>query len=144
VTGGAGTLGFEAARALLEHGLAGLMIFDVNTAQAQAKIEELAAQFPAAQIKSKNVEITDEVAVGEAVAETAQILGSIDVLLCFAGVVGCTHAIDMTAAEWRRVLDINTTGSCEADDCAEDGRQYNVHSINLGSSSQFPPTAGCI
>jgi NAD(P)-dependent dehydrogenase (short-subunit alcohol dehydrogenase family) len=37
-------------------------------------------------------------------------LGSVDHLLCFAGVVGCQHALDMTAAEWRRVLDINTTG----------------------------------
>jgi sorbose reductase len=25
--------------------------------------------------------------------------------------VGCTHAIDMSAAEWRKTLDINTTGS---------------------------------
>jgi NAD(P)-dependent dehydrogenase (short-subunit alcohol dehydrogenase family) len=38
-------------------------------------------------------------------------LGSVDHLLCFAGVVGCQHAIDMTAAEWRSTLDINTTGS---------------------------------
>lgn len=111
VTGGAGTLGFEAARALLEHGLAGLMIFDVNPAQAQEKIDELAAEFPTAKIKSKKVDITDDVAVNEAVVETAQLLGSVDILLCFAGVVGCTHAITMTAAEWRRTLDINTTGS---------------------------------
>jgi len=111
VTGGAGTLGFAAARALLEHGLAGLMIFDVNPAQAREKIDELAAEFRTAKIKSKKVDITDDVAIGEAVAETAQLLGSVDILLCFAGVVGCTHAIDMTAAEWRRTLDINTTGS---------------------------------
>ena len=111
MTGGAGTLGFEAARALLEHGLSGLMIFDVDPAQAQAKIDKLGTEFPAAKIKSKKVDITDDVALGVAVAETAQILGSVDILLCFAGVVGCTHAIDMTAAEWRRTLDINTTGS---------------------------------
>lgn len=111
VTGGAGTLGLEAARALLEHGLEGLMMFDVNPAQAQGKFDELAAEFPAANIRSKKVDITDAVAVSEAVTETAQTLGSVDILLCFAGVVGCTHAIDMTAAEWRRTLDINTTGS---------------------------------
>jgi sorbose reductase len=104
-------LGFEAARALLEHGLSGLMIFDVNPAEAQAKIAGLAAEFPAAKIKSKKVDITDDVAIGEAIAQTAEVLGSVDILLCFAGVVGCTHAIDMTAAEWRRTLDINTTGS---------------------------------
>jgi sorbose reductase len=41
VTGGAGTLGFAASRALLEHGLSGLMIFDINPTQAQPKIDEL-------------------------------------------------------------------------------------------------------
>lgn len=43
-------------------------------------------------------------------AETALQLGSIDILCCFAGVVGCTHSMEMTADEWRRTLDINTTG----------------------------------
>jgi sorbose reductase len=111
VTGGAGTLGFEAARALLEHGLSGLMIFDVNPTQAQEKIDELQTEFPDANIGCKKVDITDDVAVYKAVGETAESLGSVDILLCFAGVVACTHAIDMTAAEWRRTLDINTTGS---------------------------------
>lgn len=87
------------------------MIFDVNPAQAKSKISELEAEFPAAKIGTKKVDITDDVAVGVAVVETAEILGSVDILLCFAGVVGCTHAIDMTAAEWRRTLEINTTGS---------------------------------
>jgi len=91
VTGGAGTLGFEASKALLEHGLSGLMIFDVNPAQAQAKIDELRKEFPNAKIKSKKVDITDEIAVGKAVEETAELLGSVDILLCFAGVVDCQH-----------------------------------------------------
>jgi sorbose reductase len=111
VTGGAGTLGFAAARALLEHGLTGLMIFDVNPVQAQTKVEELEQEFPGAKIKFKKFDITDDVAVAQGVEETASLLGSVDVLLCFAGVVGCEHAIEMTAATWRRTLDINTTGS---------------------------------
>lgn len=37
-------------------------------------------------------------------------IGSVDHLLCFAGVVGCQHALEMTAGEWRKTLDINTTG----------------------------------
>jgi sorbose reductase len=87
------------------------MIFDVNPAQAQEKINRLQAEFPAANIRSKNVDITDDIAVATAVVETAEVFGSVDVLLCFAGVVGCTHAIDMTAAEWRQTVDINTTGT---------------------------------
>ncbi|KAL5087909.1 hypothetical protein Trisim1_007316 [Trichoderma cf. simile WF8] len=111
VTGAAGTLGLAAARALLEHGLAGLMIFDRTLDQAEAEIERLRVEHPRASILSKQVDITDEVAVSEAVVHTAELLGSVDILLCFAGVVGCVHAVEMTAAEWRRTLDINTTGS---------------------------------
>jgi sorbose reductase len=87
------------------------MIFDVNLAQAQAKADELQLAFPDAKIMAKQVDITDEIAIDTAVSETVELLGSVDILLCFAGVVGCTHAIDVTAAEWRRILDINTTGS---------------------------------
>ncbi|TVY68840.1 NADP-dependent mannitol dehydrogenase [Lachnellula suecica] len=111
VTGGAGTLGFEAARALLEHGLSGLMIFDVIPAQASAKIAELQLEFPSAKIAFRQVDITDDVAVANGVEETASLFGSVDVLLCFAGVVGCQHALEMSAAQWRKTLDINTTGS---------------------------------
>ncbi|KAL6790323.1 hypothetical protein GGI42DRAFT_365160 [Trichoderma sp. SZMC 28013] len=111
VTGGAGTLGLAAARALLEHGLAGLMIFDRTLAQAEAEIERLRVEYPRASILSQQVDITDEVAVSGAVAHTAELLGSVDILLCFAGVVGCVHAVELTAAEWRRTLEINTTGS---------------------------------
>ncbi|PYH89648.1 NAD(P)-binding protein [Aspergillus ellipticus CBS 707.79] len=42
---------------------------------------------------------------------TIHTLGDINILLCFAGVVGCTHALEMSAPEWRRTLDINATES---------------------------------
>jgi sorbose reductase len=87
------------------------MIFDVNPAQAQAKIDELEKEFPKSKIHSKKVDVTDDIAVAKAVEETAALLGAVDLLLCFAGVVGCHHAIDMTAAQWRKTLDINTTGA---------------------------------
>jgi sorbose reductase len=87
------------------------MIFDVNPAQAEAKVDELKVEFPEAKIEAMKVDITDDVALEEAVAVTKQLLGSIDVLLCFAGVVGCTHAMEMTASQWRKTLDINTTGA---------------------------------
>ncbi|KAE8449482.1 hypothetical protein EG329_008090 [Mollisiaceae sp. DMI_Dod_QoI] len=111
VTGGAGTLGFEAAKALLEHGLSGLMIFDVNPSQAKPKIDALSAEFPDAKIMSTEVDITDDAAVSLAVESTALLLGSVDILLCFAGVVGCYHALEMTSAQFRKTIDINTTGT---------------------------------
>lgn len=87
------------------------MIFDINLGQAENKIDELRAEFPASTIYSRSVDITNDVAVTQAVAATVDKLGTIDNLLCFAGVVGCVHAIEMTATEFKRVFDINTTGS---------------------------------
>jgi NAD(P)-dependent dehydrogenase (short-subunit alcohol dehydrogenase family) len=87
------------------------MIFDVNPAQAKAKVDELKSEFPSAKVEAMKVDITDDVALSAAAEETATLLGSVDILLCFAGVVGCTHALEMTASQWRKTLDINTTGT---------------------------------
>ncbi|KAI0425143.1 hypothetical protein F5Y09DRAFT_322496 [Xylaria sp. FL1042] len=111
VTGGAGTLGLTACDALLEHGASGLMIFDMNPASAQKEIDALRLKFPKANIAALKVDVTDEQAVGVAVEETCQALGSVDALVCFAGVVGCIDTLDMQISQWRKVLDINTTGS---------------------------------
>ncbi|KAI9732798.1 MAG: hypothetical protein M1834_003736 [Cirrosporium novae-zelandiae] len=111
ITGGTGNLGIENARALLEHGLSGLALFDVNPTKPHLAIETLKADFPAAKIITKKVNVTDAGNVQKATEETAAELGSVDILCCFAGVVGCTHAIDMTPEEWRKTLDVNTTGS---------------------------------
>src|SRR5450432_3344825 len=110
VTGGAGALALMTSHALLEHGLSGLWLFDVSDAQIQMAVEGLKRDFPSATIAGRVVNVRDEHAVTKAIAEAAE-TGSLDILLCFAGVVGCTHALEMTADEWRRTLDINTAGS---------------------------------
>lgn len=43
-----------------------------------------------------------------------QTLGSLDHVLCFAGIVGCHHAAEMTAEQWRKTLDVNTTGMSDS------------------------------
>ena len=55
--------------------------------------------------------VKDEECVRGAVAQTVSELGSVDILLCYAGVVACTHALELDIDEWRRTLDVNTTGS---------------------------------
>jgi sorbose reductase len=111
ISGGAGTLALDSSEALLEHGLQGLMIFDVNPAHSQDKIDALQARFPQAKISALQVDVTDDVAVNKAMEETAAVLGSVDILVCFAGVVGCVDALEMPVAQWRRMLEINTTGT---------------------------------
>jgi NAD(P)-dependent dehydrogenase (short-subunit alcohol dehydrogenase family) len=113
VTGGAGHLGLAAVQALFEHGASGILIFDLlsTLVSAQSEIQRLQAEFPQAKLVVVDVDVTDEKKVKKSVEEAKSTLGSIDMLLCFAGVVANTHAVDVTPAEWRRVLEINTTGS---------------------------------
>ena len=58
-----------------------------------------------------SVDVTDADEVGQAVEQAVLELGSVEILCCFAGIVGCTHALEMGAEEWRRVVEVNTTGS---------------------------------
>lgn len=111
VTGGGGTLGFEACNALLEHGLSGLVIFDMSEEQNSRAVKLLQNQFPGRTIDAYRVNVTDDAAVEAAVQKAALSLGTLDHLLCFSGIVGCVHSMDVSAADWRRVVDVNTTGS---------------------------------
>ncbi|KAI5918664.1 hypothetical protein F4810DRAFT_715267 [Camillea tinctor] len=110
VTGGAGDLGFAACRALLEHGLEGLVVFDMNPAEAEARTKTLKSDFPNAVIRFLKVDVTDENAVNAAVDESVQSVGPITTLLNFAGIVGCGHALDWSAKEWNRLINVNTVG----------------------------------
>ncbi|KAH0355483.1 NAD(P)-binding protein, partial [Aureobasidium melanogenum] len=131
ITGGAGTLALAAARALLEHGLANLFLFDLRSTfdTSDEAIEALHNDFPSAKIIIEPVDVTDAENVNRAFTAAAA-RGSIDILLCFAGVVGCLHAIEMTPEQWRRTIDINTTGSFL---CAQAAAQQMQHQGTGGS-----------
>ncbi len=111
VTGGAGTLGLTACTALLEHGLRGLLILDMNPSTSDAEITDLRKRFPTAKILTAKVDITDEDAVDAAFGDAARDLGSVDILCCFAGIVGCADALTIPPSQFRKVLDVNTTGA---------------------------------
>ncbi|GLI81858.1 hypothetical protein PoHVEF18_010251 [Penicillium ochrochloron] len=111
VTGGTGTLGLQSCEALLEHGLQGLMIFDVNPAGNEKELARLRSKFPSVKICAQEVDVTAEDAVREAMEETVRLLGSVDILVCFVGVVGCIETLEMPVSQWRKILDVNTTGS---------------------------------
>lgn len=113
ITGGAGVLGLSNARALLEHGSSAVCLFDLATSllsSAQA-IEGLKRDFPNAKVFTEELDVTDENNVREAVSRCHSAMGSVDILLCFAGIVGSKHSVDVHADEWRRIVDINLTGS---------------------------------
>lgn len=111
ITGGTGAIGTATARAVLQHGITGLMLFDLGVSQAGEKLEALRQEFPEARIEGRDVNVTDEEAVQKAVEETAQILGSVDALVCFAGIVHTQHAIETPASAFRKLMEVNTIGS---------------------------------
>ncbi|KAJ5670461.1 oxidoreductase [Penicillium maclennaniae] len=130
LTGGAGTLGLHTCDALLEHGLRGLMILDINPDNSQKDIAQMRSKFPDAKICVQKVDVTDEEAVREAMEETVRVLGSINTLVCFVGIVGCVETLEMPVSQWRKVLDINTTGSFI---CAQAAAREMVKKGNGGS-----------
>ncbi|KAI2789642.1 hypothetical protein POX_d05137 [Penicillium oxalicum] len=111
VAGGTGTLGLQSCDALLEHGLQGLMIFDVNPASSEQEIARLRSKYPDRMICTHTVDVTLEDAVQAGIEETVRRLGSVDILVCFVGVVGCVDALEMPVSQWRKIIDVNTTGS---------------------------------
>ncbi|TFB04804.1 putative NADP-dependent mannitol dehydrogenase [Trichoderma ghanense] len=111
ITGGTGAIGLVVSRAILQHGASGLMLLDLSVDASQPAVQALRAEFPQAKIEARSVDVTDEEAVTKAIEETVQTLGSVDMLVCLAGIVSCSHALDTPISTWRKVLDVNTTGA---------------------------------
>lgn len=111
VTGGAGDIGSIVCRALLEHGLKGLAIFDLHPIAAQKTIDKLQTEFPEAKIIFKRVDVNDAASVTSAVSDAERIVGPINMCLCFAGIAFAAHALEITPESFRTMFDVNTTGA---------------------------------
>ena len=104
VTGAASGIGAAIARGFAAKG-ARVALVDLDEAAAR----RLAAELDGA--RAFGCDVTDEAAVGAAVASVADALGRIDILVNSAGVVDLAPAEELTLATWRRTLDVNLTGS---------------------------------
>ena len=104
-------MGLEAARCLLEHGCSGVALLDINPVATTALTDQLAADFPEARIVTKEVDITDHESVDKVFSDVRKLLGTIDILLCFAGVSNSVTSLDTSIEHFRKTLEINTTGS---------------------------------
>ncbi|GLB02397.1 putative diacetyl reductase [(R)-acetoin forming] 2 [Aspergillus tubingensis] len=112
-TGGAGALALTSARALLEHGLQGLALLDLPTSLTKSKEHISAVQhvFPNAKIVTIPCNVTIEAEVQSAVQSAIDHLGDLRILCCFAGIVNCVPSIDMSLDEYKKMQDVNATGS---------------------------------
>ena len=57
------------------------------------------------------VDITDDEAVASAIKEAAATLSGIDGVVNAAGIMFRGHAVDVSTQDWRKVIDINLTGT---------------------------------
>jgi sorbose reductase len=103
-------LAIECAKALLDHGLQGLALWDINFEQSETIIEELRKEYPTAEVATIDVDVRDSKSIDMALEATIRIFGTVNILCCFAGVVDCTPSVDVIAEAWKRVMDINCNG----------------------------------
>lgn len=108
VTGAGRGLGRGLGVALARQGarVACLDLDGEAAAQTAALIREAGGQGWSAEL-----DVTDEYQVPIAVADAAVALGGLDLAVCNAGVLSVAPVVELAAAEWRRVLDVNATGT---------------------------------
>lgn len=84
-------------------------MLDIDPVSTTTVAEEATAL--GARAMARQVDVTDEAAVEAAVAEVREQFGGIDLLVNNAGVLSVAPVVELSLDEWRRVLDVNATGT---------------------------------
>jgi len=105
---GMGGIGRALALGLAEHGAAVAVggLDEERSTRVAGEVEQRGAE-----ALSVPVEVTDERSVREMAERVASGLGGIDILVNAAGVTVRTRAEELELEDWRRVLDVNATGT---------------------------------
>jgi rhamnulose-1-phosphate aldolase/alcohol dehydrogenase len=110
ISGGAGALGFGVAEAVLDAG-AEVVLTDVDE-DALARIHnKLVEKYGALRVAAVPMDVTDAAAVDHGFAAACRLFGGVDIVIPNAGVALVKHLQDMDPAAWRRVVDVNLTGT---------------------------------
>ena len=106
ITGAASGVGLATARLLLEAG-ANVALLDLDQQQLEAAKADLDSEALLCA-----ADVTQSASVAAAVAATESAYGRLDILVNSAGIAGASlPTLDVTDAEWERVLAINSTGT---------------------------------
>jgi len=108
VTGGAAGLGLAIARAFTREGCS-VALLDVDGAKAEASALALIAD--GARAIGIAADVSDAAAVDAAVARALAALGSLDILVNCAAIIGFGDVGDTPVEAWARVLAVNLTGT---------------------------------
>jgi len=108
-TGAGSGIGRAMAHAFARHG-ARLMLLDIDAAGLAQTRAELNKAFPDVEVDCAQASIADDAAVEQACAATQARFGRIDIALNNAGIAMNKPSLELTPAEWRRVIDIDLSG----------------------------------
>lgn len=108
IAGGAQGIGYGVARRFAQE-QARLVLLDVD----RQALDHAAGQLggDGTEVSCHLADITDRAAVHAAVAGAVERWGRLDALVASAGVVEIRPLLDITDASWRRILDVNLTGT---------------------------------
>jgi 3-oxoacyl-[acyl-carrier protein] reductase len=105
ITGASRGIGAALARGLARHG-ARIVLCDL--AGQRAASEDVAAEIDGALVR--DLDVTDEAAVADTVAEVTRTTGGIDILVNNAGILKPSRLEDLSTADWDAHFDVNAKG----------------------------------
>ena len=109
ITGGAGGIGFATAEKLAGEG-ACVVLADIDAGSLKTAHENLVKRFGADQVRSVELNVTDEHGVANAFVEASVELGGIDILVSNAGIASSAPVETTELSMWNRNIDILATG----------------------------------
>ena len=139
ITGAAGGMGAAFVRRFLDNG--DVVIATDNTEDGLAK---LAASMNSGRLHTRRADITDDADTGGLAELARATTGRVDVLVNVAGFFPVQPFLEMSPAAWRKVIDINLTGTalmCQAMLPLMRGRGWG-RIINIGSASIYSGVPG--
>ena len=131
ITGGASGIGLACADAFVREG-AKVVLLDVDAAKLNKATEDLGAN-----ARGEVLDVSDHDAVASAFKRIVENEGRLDILVASAAVPLVKPVLEIGAAEWQRVIDINLSGLFYCSQAAArimvaqgDGRIVHMSSVN--------------
>ena len=155
ITGGGRGIGKEICSYFLKEG-AVVCIFDLNKTEALNTLDQFEKKYGKDRAAFFNVDVTSAESVENSIEEIIKKFGRIDILVNNAGITSDNLILRMEIDEWKKVIDINLTGTFICSKYAsrymvkqKSGRIINMSSVigikgNAGQSNYSASKAGVI
>ena len=136
ITAAAGAgIGFAAATRAAEEGARAVMISDIHDGRLTRAAATLQQKTGLDAVYHQLADVTDETAVQALVEAAEDRLDGVDVLINNAGLGGSRLLVEMTDAEWQRVLDITLTGTMRMTRAMLGRMQPRGHGVIVNNAS---------